>query len=46
MGHPWRAWHSMAYDSDTNCVVLFGRLNEMNTFFEDTWELTIKDADE
>jgi Galactose oxidase, central domain len=46
MGPPARAWHSMAYDSDMNRVVLFGGINEMNTFFGDTWELTIKNLDE
>lgn len=43
MDPPARAWHSMAYDSDRDRAVLFGGVNETNTFFADTWELRIKE---
>jgi|RhiMetdeSRZDD1v2_1073273.scaffolds.fasta_scaffold06161_9 hypothetical protein len=46
MGPPGRFWYSMAYDSDKNRAVLFGGAGELNTFFGDTWELTIKNVDE
>jgi hypothetical protein len=43
MGPPSRIFHSMAYDSDRKTVVMFGGIDDASNFFNDTWELTIRD---
>jgi hypothetical protein len=40
MGPTIRAFHSMAYDSERNCIVLFGGFDG-SILLKDTWELTI-----
>jgi hypothetical protein len=40
MGPAARALHSMAYDSERNCIILFGGFNG-SILLNDTWELTV-----
>ena len=40
MGPAARALHSMAYDSERNCIILFGGFNG-SILLSDTWELTV-----
>ena len=40
MGPTIRAFHSIAYDSERNCIVMFGGYDG-NMTLNDTWELTV-----
>jgi Galactose oxidase, central domain len=42
MGPPPRRWHSMAYDTERDRVVLFGGILLTNTNYGDTWELEVQ----